>query len=241
MPLSPWMLPAPVPVRYGLLEASEPITVPWQRGVDMQSGQCLSPGYDGPCEVSDIPTEAPTEPAQFQPVNIRQGAVCSTSTRADLNKLASMALEVRAEYVLGLILETSTNPDLSGGTNLDVFASVPPAIGFLDKELGWRLYGEEGVIHMNPGFLAVAGDAVYRDGSIYRSAGGHRIAASPGYQSVTLIYATGPVFTAVSGVDTRGTIDRSDNTSISYADQAGIAAFDPCVNIQVTVPSLIPA
>jgi len=241
MPLSPWMLPAPVPTRYGLLEASYSLTVPWQRGVELQSGQCLTPGADGPCEVSDVPVEAPGAVAEFEPISMRQGSICSTLSRADLDKFSSQALEVRAEYLLGLTLETSTNPDLAGGSSLDVFTSVPAAIGFLDRYLGLNLYGEEGVVHMNPGFLAVAGDAIYRDGNIYRTAGGHRISASPGYQSVTLLYATGPVFTAVSGIDTRSTIDRSDNTSIAYADEAGIVVFDPCVNGNVTVPSLIPA
>lgn len=241
MILSNWTLPAPEGVPFGLLAAARPIPVPWTRGIDFLGGQCLTPEVFGPCSPPDLVSEGPSN-AQFEPVGLSQGVVCSTLglLETDLEKLALQALEVRAEYLLGLVLETSTNPDLSGGTDLGGFSDVASAIAYLDYYLGQNLYGEQGVVHMNPGFLALLGDAGYRDGGIYRTAGGHRIAASPGYQAVDTIYATGPVFAAHGSPSQRTVVDRDVNTSEAFADEAGIVVFDPCLNVNVEVPALGP-
>jgi hypothetical protein len=55
------------------------------------------------------------------------------------------------------------------------------------------------------------------------------------------IYATGPVFAAHGFPSQRSAVDRTLNTSEAFGDEAGIVVFDPCLNVNVTVPSLTPA
>lgn len=243
-------LPSPTRVGGGLLSAARPLPNGWERGVLFNGSTCLGPASWPYCLPEESPAPSPGEKqldtasdlAEFEPTGIYQGVECTTFSQSRAATLATEALDVTAEYQLGLELATgveTNNPNLSTATPTSV-GDVVAALASIEDQVAGALFGRLAYIHVSPGMLTelVATDLVYREGRTWRSPMGHTVVASPGY--VTLgdtIHATAEVFASLSVPETRVDVDRSINQSVAYAEQIGLAAFDPCFNIAVEVTS----
>jgi hypothetical protein len=243
-------LPSPTRLGGGLLAASRPLPDGWTRGVLFNGSTCLGPASWPYC----LPAESPPSPggtklldtasdvAEFEPTGIYQGVECTTLSQTRAATLATEALDVTAEYQLGLELATGAdteNPSLADATPATA-GDVVAAMAAIEDSVAGALFGRLAFIHVSPGMLTqlIALRLVYREGRTWRSPMGHVVVASPGY--VTLgdtIHATAEVFASLSVPETRVDVDRSINQSVAYAEQVGLAAFDPCFNIAVEVTS----
>lgn len=244
-------LPSPTRVGGGLLSASRPLPPGWERGVLFNGSTCLGPASWPYCLPELSPPASPPQEktpdtasavAEFEPTGIHQAVECTTFSQDRAATLATEALDVTAEYQLGLELATAVetgNPSLADASSTTA-GDVVTALAAIENSIAGALYGRLGYIHVSPGMLVelLAADLLTREGRTWRSPMGNTVVASPGY--VTLgdnIHATAEVFASLSVPETRVDVDRSINQSVAYAEQIGLAAFDPCFNIAVEVTS----
>lgn len=240
-------LPAPSRVAGGLLSAARPLPSGWERGVTFGGSSCLAPQPWPYCISEDeSPWEktpnAPGDISVFEPTGIVQAVECTTLSRDSSQQKASEALAATADYQLGTELydgAVTGNPHLtqavSAGAGGTSYAS---ALAVIEAAIASELQGRLGFVHASYASLTrlLSESAIWRDGRFWRTAAGNLVVTSPGYDFARL-YATGEVFAAVSAPETRVDIDRAVNQSVAYAEQIGLAVFDPCFNVYSEVSS----
>lgn len=243
-------LPAPRRVGGGLLSAARPLPDGWERGVQFNGSTCLGPQTWPFCPAEDSPV-SPGEKvydtlsgvAEFESFGIYQGVECTNFSQNRAATSAAEALDVTAEYQIAQELATGAqtgNPSLSAATNV-VAADYVAAMAAAETYASDLLFGRLAYYHVEPGVLTelVAAELVRLEGRAWRSPMGHTVVASPGYsgQLGLSIHVTGEVFASLGVPETMVDIDRSINQMYAQAEQIGLAAFDPCVNISVEVTS----
>lgn len=124
--------------------------------------------------------------------------------------------------------------------------TVYHAIAELEERLATSIGNVQGMIHMAPSALVygVINGTVNRRGDVYYSPGGHIVVADAGYQAVessttSVIYATGPVWFALSSPASRAADDWefndwTHNDLLSLEQAFGIILYDPDVVFKVT-------
>lgn len=218
----------------GLIASSSPIPddVPWTRGLTFVSDGCLIPERHGPCETIINPgPDTPGEAPRFDPVLIRQGVRCTALSGFDLGQMAGDAIEQTAEWALGREFQTGTatgNPNLEDASVVTgAGPEVTHALGCLEEAALGVSGGRPVFIHVPPAVSAHLPRTVERIDGILRTAAGSIVVVSPGYTG-SQIWATGEVWAAVGFPSAEARLDRSDNTDEGWADEVGIAVFDPC-------------
>lgn len=237
-------LPAPNPVEGGLLSAARPIEDgSWVRGLIVNSSQCTEalpypfcnrpesgePVDKTPQDVGDAET--------FEPVGVVVTVDCST-LGGDPAKFAEQGLDVLREYIIATELATGTltaNPALDDATNVGSGATPREALAVLEDEIAEVAQGRQAFIHVSPGNMVRIEGAIRWTGTRYVTPSGNVVVTSPGYTTLTDLHATGEVFAGVGGRATLTSIDRNVNTRFVTAEELGIAVFDPCFNIAVTI------
>lgn len=237
-------LPAPNPVEGGLLSAARPIEdAGWVRGLIVNSSQCLDalpypfcnrPGEGDPVEkdVQDV-GDADT----FEPVGVTVTVDCST-LGGDPGKFAGQGLDVLREYTIATELAAGTvtaNPALSDASVVGSGATPKEALAVLEDEIADAAQGRQAFIHVSPGNMVRIEGALRWTGTRWLTPSGNVVVTSPGYTGLTDLHATGEVFVGVGGRATLTSIDRNVNTRFVTAEELGIAVFDPCFNIAVSI------
>jgi len=216
----------------GLIAQASPLPSGWERGVEFLSRACLEPERAGPCPVGYEGEESTPEAAQFQAIQLRQGVACSTLSRLNVGGLASEALEISAEYMLGLEMmdgaASGTNPSFTDATLVAVnCATVAEAIGCLEAAGAVALKGRLLNIHIPPGLSVHMPSTVRWDGNGYVTPFGSRVIISSGY-SGSSIFATAEIFAGVNIYQTEEAVARATNLDTGWASAAGLVCFDPC-------------
>jgi hypothetical protein len=121
------------------------------------------------------------------------------------------------------------------------------AFAAVETFLAQKLFGARGIVHITPATLALAAaDRLvhYIDGE-WQTASGHRVVADAGYTganptgvaaagaSETFIYASGPVYYAISDTKPVGrrnqeSTDMTRNVYQFFSERYGLLAFDSC-------------
>lgn len=238
-------LPAPTKVGGGLLGAARSLPSGWERGVQFNGSTCLAPQPWPYCLTEDSPpgsptvksADAPSDVASFEPTGIVQGVQCTTMRTDRAAAQAMEALAATAEYQLGLELATGVttgNPNLSEGALVpSTGVGYADALADLEDAIAGGIFGRLGYIHVTWGDLTrlLAAQVIWRDGRVWRTAAGNTVVTSPGYSFSGELHATAEVFASLSVPETRVDIDRAINQSVAYAEQIGMATFDPCFNV----------
>ena len=243
-------LPPPERPNRGLLASARPLGggIEWWRGVKFRSDGCSPPQVMGPCP--DGVSHAPHRPGSttFWPVGIRQGATCSTLSGSDMEELAGNRLEWSREWTLGRELQSGfwsdrdAPPDADGNPNLDAGTvvegathDVVDALGKLEEAGAAELHGAQLVIHAPPRAATHLLDrrVIWQDGRTWRTVTGSVFIVSPGYTGVDM-YVTGQVFASTGRREVLVDHDREVNDTIAWAEEVGIALFDPCWHGKIT-------
>lgn len=236
-----------VRMRGGLLRAALPAPEGWENGIQIEYYSCGEPTILEACVVAtDEPKEAGPA-ATFRPIPVRQGAVCSTVSRAPLTKQAAERLDSTIEWALGRQLATDLgnvdNPSFADATVLGTIAdaNVVQAVSCLEQAAADTGFGIPWVLHAPVGAAAYLADHnLVVDGL---SPNGAQWIFSPGYPGRVdgdlRIWVTGPVWAASGPNRDIEATDWRKNTAYGWADRLAIAGFNPCVNIavDVTVPA----
>lgn len=237
--------PLPEPLPGGLLNSSRRLSGPWQRGVEFSTSACI-PGNLFPfcgTEGTDTKTSgsAPAV-AEFESVVTYTAVNCSTLGKPnddELRAYANQALAIQAEVQLGETMAFgTTNESLTDATTVGSGTTEVEALAVLEDELADLLGNVQGTVHVSPGtltFLFAEGAVIQNLNGTFQTPNGHVVVASPGYVGLEGIYGTGPVFANHEPSMVLSDIDRSVNTGTVRAEGIGIVAFDPCVNIHVTI------
>lgn len=128
-----------------------------------------------------------------------------------------------------------------------------------ENHLGGVLHGAQGMIHVSAGLLGllVSDELVMWDGAHYRSCGGHVVVGDPGWTGLYTpfgssaaagyqewIYATAPVWFAISGINTTDVLtddpvdtDLLRNVHRPIAQRYGLVTWDPSATgaVKVTI------
>lgn len=241
----PITLPPSLSDGVGVLANALPLDGGWTRGVEFASEACLAAAEHVFCP--DSPAEktfAGSELADFAPVLIEVGVVCSTLSGfqniAEREARAGRALVVKAEKSVGYVLATGDtqggedtgNPALADASSAGTAATAVDALAIIEDAIGDNLGGYQGWVHVTPATLVelVAGFAVYRDAGQWLTPNGNVVVASPGYVGNLdgQIVASNEVFANVGNPIVIRTTDRSDNRELVLHEAPAIAVFDPC-------------
>lgn len=240
-------LPAPRPVEGGLLRAALPFPDSrWTRGVKFNSSECLD-GLPFPfCNLPDSPVEKtsqnPSEVETFDSFGIIVTVDCTTLGSGDPAKYAEQGLDVKREYVVAVEFSTgltTNNPSLADATGVGTGSGIVEALALLEDEIADAIGGRLALIHVSPGngvLLAAASAIRFSEGQ-WRTPSGHIVVISPGYHDLVDLHATGDVYAGTAGTTTLSSVDRTVNQRFATAEELGLAVFDPCFNISVTVGS----
>lgn len=225
---------APVNQGGGLLASASPLgSVRWQNGLAFTTSQCLVPARSGVCDAEEFEPQSPSVIATFTPVTFRIDVSCSTLSGLDVENLSIEARNATREYAVAKELADGAftgNPNLMGlAQAVSGFSNLAEAIRCLEAKAAAEIPGRETIIHVNPR-LAYGIDHL-SDG---RTLFGSRVITSPGYAGLNdasgnpAIAITSTVWAATGFGDSNAVTERSQNTDIGYAEEAGIAVFDPC-------------
>jgi hypothetical protein len=213
---------------------------------------CLTAGVHLFC------VDSPTSPGEknyqsldsftFDPFAVEVSVVCSNlGITEEAESAARSAAATKAEAVLGAELATGTltgNPSFADATDFGIWADPVDALSGLEGVIASNAGGFQAYIHVAPSdlVLLVAGDALWRDLSGWRSPGGHVIVSSPGYQDSQegILVATPPVHAEVGGVSGIVAQDRRLNRRMATFEAPVIAVYDPCGAVQVRFPQTSP-
>lgn len=237
-------LPAPNPVEGGLLSAARPIEDgSWVRGLIVNSSQCIE-GLPYPfCnrtsegEPVDKETQRPGDGDTFEPVGITVTVDCST-LGGDPQKFAEQGLDLLREYTIATELAAGTvtaNPALADASGVGSGVGAKEALAVLEDEIALVAQGRQAFVHVSPGNMVRIEGALRWTGTRWLTPNGNVVVSSPGYTTLTDLHATGEVFTGVGGRANLSSIDRNVNTRYVTAEELGIAVFDPCFNIAVSI------
>ena len=241
LPTTVELPPAEAPTQ-GVLASARQLDGEWWRGVKFRTDGCAEPTLQGPCPADVAGSPIRPDEATFWPVAIRQGASCSALSGTDVELVASRRLDWSREWAVARELQTGFwsdrdappgadgNPSLAGGVVVEAGNHAPTrALALLEQAGSNQLHGQRLFLHSSPliaSFLLEAG-TIWRDGRRWRTVLGNVLVVSPGYQGVDL-YVTGEVFAATARREVLLEHDRTVNDSIAWADEVGIAVFDPC-------------
>ena len=241
-------LPAPSRVGGGLLNAARPLPGGWERGVTFGGSSCLSPAPWPYCITEESPgspgektPQAPGDIKVFEPTGIYQAVECTTLSRDSSEEKAREALAATADSQLGVELydgSVTGNPSLSQAISVGAAASYAEALSLVEGAIADGLSGRLAFVHVSAATLTLllAEQVIWRDGRFWRTATGNLVVSSAGYD-FGAIHATGEVFASLSPPETRVDIDRAINQAVAYAEQIGLAVFDPCFNVYSEVTS----
>lgn len=196
-------------------------------------GECVVDGLDEPTVVADAVT--------FRPVYIRQSAYCSTLSMVGPVDRANERLIGTTEWGLGRLLADGLdglNPSFADASIADIDAgNAVDAVACLEHAIADTGYGNRAFLHTSYRAAAYLKTTKMIDDDD-RSPSGHQWIISAGYPTAApdsaAIWATGPVWAAVSGVEAMGTIDYMVNTDAAFSQRLALAAFDPCINLVAT-------
>lgn len=241
----------------GLLGAARPLPGRWTSGVTFASSQCVLPQNVGICTNGDV-TKVPgrlSDAATFEAFGVVLALECSTMGRSDLSGFTDTSLDVTREYAVASELLTgaaSGNPALKDATSLGTASDAVAALACLDQKIGTLLGGRLGFIHAAPAIATylLSAAAIYKEGQRFYTASGNIVVISAGYDgraptgvgnlsspavagNSLYLYATGEVYAAVGERDSFDAVQRGTNVAQSIAEDAAIAAFDPCFLLAV--------
>lgn len=236
-----------VRMRGGLLRGALPAPEGWENGIQIEYYSCGEPTVLEACVVAEDEPKEAGPAGVFRPIPVRQGAVCSTISRAPLAKQAGDRLDSTIEWAIGRQLATDFgNVDNPSFADADILGTVAgadfaTAIGCLEQAAVDTGFGIPWVLHapVRAGGYLVK-DNLLLDGL---SPNGAPIILSPGYpvQGATTVrlWITGPVWAATGPNRDIEAVDWRKNTAYGWADRLAIAGFNPCINIavDVTVPA----
>lgn len=230
----------------GLLSRSLPLPLGWESGIRFRPVGCLEPVLLGECVTEDAPeADRVADGVEVRPVYIRQSAACSTLSMTLPGDRANERLIGTTEWGLGRLLAAGfdglDNPSFADAENVTTVDDPVAALSCLEQAIADLGYGNRAFLHAPYRAAAYLRDR-WGINDVYESPSGHRWVLSAGYpaadaDSVT-IWATGPVWAAVGGVDT---FDRNNvvprfrlNADEAYSQRLALAAFDPCINLSAT-------
>lgn len=228
------------PGRGGLLSAALPAPEGWEGGLAIPFYGCGEPILRDKCVTSvDVPHR--TSVAEFPSFPIEQGSTCSTLSQLDHEEFALARLNATTEWAMGRQLATDQvglgGPSFLDSTDLGVSEDVVAGIGCLEEEVAMTSFGSRYFLHASPRTAAAlrAAKMIDNDG---RSPSGARWIISPGYAGLDegRVWATGAVWAATSVPDVHAAVSHRVNDDTAFALRAGIVAFDPCINLTLTVP-----
>ncbi len=230
----------------GLLTRALPLPVGWEQGIRFRSSGCVPPVLAGTCILDeDTPgTERVGDAVTFHPVLIRQSATCSTLSRVGSVDRANERLIGTTEWGLGRLLAEGmadlSNPVLADATVVHTGSGVVDAMACLEQAIADTGYGNRAVIHA-PYRAAAYLREKYILSDDDRSPAGHQTIISAGYpaESTTVtLWATGPVWAAVSGLTSYGSAEGAanwrQNDDDAWSQRVALAAFDPCLLFAAT-------
>lgn len=228
------------PARGGLLSAALPAPDGWERGLTVSFYGCGEPILRDKCvSAIDVPHRASV--GEFPSFPIEQGSTCSTLSQLDHEEFALGRLNATTEWAMGRQLATDQAdtgaPSFLDGTDLGEAESVVAGVGCLEEEVAMTGFGSRYFLHASPRTAAALRDASMID-SNGRSPSGARWIISPGYAGLDAgrIWATGPVWAGASVPTVHAAVGHRTNDDEAFALRAGIVAFDPCINLSLTVP-----
>lgn len=228
------------PRQGGLLAAALPAPDGWERGLAIPFYGCGEPILRDKC-VTAVDVAHRAGVAEFPAFPIEQGSTCSTLSQLDHEEFALARLNATTEWALGRQLATDQvgtgAASFLDSTDLGAASDVVAGIGCLEEEVAMTGFGSRYFLHASPRTAAALRDAgmMNNDG---RSPSGARWIISPGYAGLEAgrVWATGPVWAGTSVPDVHAAVGHRTNDDEAFALRAGIVAFDPCVNISLTVP-----
>lgn len=243
--------------RGGVLESAEALPAGWENGIAFRTIGCVEPEILGPCEIADT-TEARPDEATFTPVFIRQSAACALMSQVGTVNMAENRLEGTTEWALGRSLATgvlSSNPSFVDASSVHASASadIISAVSCLEQAIADFAFGTDAVLHAPLRAAAYLRANYLIDDFLYSPAGfrwilssGYPVDAPEGSDQTINLWATGPVWAAVSeayplldGVTNKHPVHWRTNLDAAYAQRLGLAAFDPCLNL--TASFVVPA
>ena len=244
------MEPAEVEIKThpgGLLGAALSAPEGWAQGLSIPFYGCGEPLLQDRCATANDTAHRPGV-AEFQPFGVSQGASCSTLSRLDQKRHAAGRLDATTEWAVARQLATDGlglgTPSFADGDSLGVVADgdFTLAVATLEQAAADAGFGAEWWLHgpVKAASYLIDAKAMNWDGE---SATGAPWVISPGYpvQGPTTIrlWATGPVWAAVSDPFVLNNVDWTVNDDTAFANREAIVAFDPCVNfyIDITVPA----
>lgn len=219
----------------GLQTAARPVEGPWERGLYVGINSVSAPHRLEPCPVDPTTPEPGKDVAEFVPVTLRTDVACSTLGRPDVEGYAAEGADATGWFGLSQELwdgAATSNPSLADAISAGTAETVTDAIGVLEGLLDTYLSGRLGVLHVPVGLSIHLRNVRAGDDGVLRTLAGNRVAI---HGTGTRIVGTGEVWAALGLIDSRDWVDRRDNTAEGWADLAGIAVFDPSVNVAVTV------
>lgn len=254
------------PLRNGPNGFTDTNTRRWQFGVKFVPRDCkplrtLGADCAPVNKIVDLYEDVTTQPA----FTLYDGLQCSilSNNPAEMAQQLTNNLDVLASAIFANELVSGL---ASGGNSLSSTAAVPlgglnslpisAALNFLEDELGVRLQGAVGMIHVTPGVLGalVRNGSVRIEGDSYTSPSGHTVVGDAGYVTPGIgmlppvgqplavdgqewMYASGPVLYKQSPIDELGEdieqMDWARNTLLKLQEKYGILVFEPCPVIAV--------
>lgn len=200
-------MPNPVPVELdqptavgGLLAASRPLPVGWERGISFRDPSCLPATVMGECPSgSNLKPPYRPDTATFRPVTAIQAVECSTfgSTDGWIPRMAGAELDrtrddaLARELLTGAASRRDAGPDSDPNPALvntavdlgDEAASLTIALGCLEKAILEANGGRGAVLFLPVEVVYAAADIglLWRDGARWRTVMGSLVLASAAY------------------------------------------------------------
>jgi hypothetical protein len=212
--------------------------------VQFASEVCLIAGSHQFCPTSPGEKQLQgTDIAEFDPLGVEVSVVCTTLSDTERLDRAATALSVVAEFNVGAELATGAvtgNPSLADATASGSAATAAEALAILEGLIASNLRGHLAWVHVAPSRLTelVAADVVHMDlvGN-WRTATGHLVVASPGYETALAdeLVATPEVFADLGGRESIQVVDWTDNRHLAVHEAPALAVFDPCFNVSVSI------
>lgn len=228
----------------GLLARSLPAPAGWESGgLIIPFYGCGEPVLRDKCvSAEDVPNRDGV--GSFYTVPIEQGSNCSTSGLDTLDSHALDRFTATSDWALSRQLQSDQadtgSPKLDDADSIGVVASADftLAVGCLEQAAADAGFGAAWVLHTTVRGMSylVAQDLVSSDGT---SPTGARVIVGSGYENIDAthvpIWVTGQVWAAISTPEAVGHVAYAINDQTSWARGLGIAAFDPCLNLRVSV------
>jgi hypothetical protein len=227
----------------GLLAKSLPAPSGWERGgIALPLYGCGEPILRDKCvEAEDVPNRNTV--GEFYAVPIEQGSMCSTTGPDPLGQTALDRFTATADWALSRQLQTDQadtgSPKLDDAVSLGAAAGADftLALGCLEQAAADTGFGATWVVHTTPrGMSYLVGQGLVVDGLTPMGA---KVIVGTGYTNPTTtsvpLWATGQVWASISTPESVDAVGYATNQLESWARGVGVAAFDPCTLLLITV------